>query len=131
MKRRKRTFRMTGAAARAFVAEAAVEIKGEDALCGVAPDSPLGASIKAAKAIADAADLRERAFALYKGPFRYEQGYIWDANNEMVADDRKEVAVSRVRGWGRMKYLPDTNALQDAVGTLIAEALTDYWRRHG
>jgi hypothetical protein len=84
----------------------------------------------AAKEIADAADLRRRAFDLYRGPFRYEKGYIWDKDNEMVADDHIEKAMPalQVRGWGRMKYFADSAALQDAVGVLMAEALTVYWR---
>jgi hypothetical protein len=78
------------------------------------------------------ADLRERAFRLYRGPFRYEQGYVWDADNEMVADDRVEgaIPVGRVRGWGRVSYLPEPKELQDAVGDLIAEALTAHWENH-
>lgn len=45
-------------------------------------------------------ELRAAALALYKPPFRYECGYIWDANNEMVADDDRDAFVARIRGWG-------------------------------
>lgn len=80
--------------------------------------------------------VRQRALRLYRAPFRYEMGYIWDANGEMVADDRvdsddKENHASsiaaRVRGWGRIGYMPDADKLQDEVGALIAEALTKFW----
>lgn len=90
--------------------------------------------LAAAKEIADAADLRRRAFELYRGPFRYDHGYIWDKDGEMVADDHveqaeKDIPALRIRGWGRMKYFADSAALQDAVGVLMAEAMTAYWKR--
>jgi len=68
--------------------------------------------------------LRERALRLYRPPFRRDHDYIFDANNEMVADE----TVLRVRGWGRISYLPDPEVLQDAAGDLIAEALTKFWQ---
>lgn len=83
--------------------------------------------------------VRDRAFKLYRAPFRFERGYIWDADNEMVADDHvgdaaeinPDVApAARVRGWGRIGYLPEAEATQDAVGALFAEALTKLWREH-
>lgn len=79
--------------------------------------------------------LRQRAIDLYKPPFRYDQrgGYIWDAENQMVADnhtDPKDDAALRVRGWGRIGYLDDPEALQDEVGAVLAEALTAYWAGH-
>ncbi len=77
-------------------------------------------------------ELRERAFKLYRAPFRFEHGYVWDAKNEMVADDYVEgaIPVGRIRGWGRVSYLPEPQELQDAVGELMAEALTKLWRDH-
>jgi hypothetical protein len=71
-------------------------------------------------------DLRTRALKLYRPPFRFEHGYIFDAANEVVADSR--VQILRVRGWGRISYLPEPERLQDAVGSMIAEALTSYWK---
>lgn len=68
-----------------------------------------------------------KALKLYKPPLRYDFGYIWDSNNEMVADDG---GMARVRGWGRISYMNDGEALQDKVGELIAEALTEYWNKH-
>lgn len=86
-------------------------------------------------------ELRQRALRLYRRPFRFDGGYVWDAAGEMVADDRvadsaelqipmSSLALARVRGWGRISYLPNAPELQDAVGELIALALTEYWERH-
>ena len=77
--------------------------------------------------------ISERAFALYRPPFRYDgHGYLWDANGEMVADDRPESpsAIGRIRGWGRIGYLKEPEKLQDMVGHLIAQALTEFWQKH-
>lgn len=77
-------------------------------------------------------DIRKRAFDLYRAPFRFEGGYIWDGKGEMVADSRIDSDIGpRVRGWGRMSYLPDTAALYEATGHLIAQAMTEFWRREG
>lgn len=74
-------------------------------------------------------EMRTAALALYKGPFRYSRGYIYDAGGEMVLDDGGvEDRIVRVRGWGRISYLPTPELLQDAVGVLIAEALTKFWQ---
>lgn len=74
------------------------------------------------------ADDRKRALALYRPPFRYDNGYIWDGKGEMVADSQIDSDIGpRVRGWGRMKYLPESEALYEATGHLIAEALTAFW----
>lgn len=76
------------------------------------------------------AQLRERALALYSPPFHFEGGYIWDSKGEVVADDghlNEAASVERIRGWGRIGYLPDPKALQDTVGELIAEALNAFW----
>jgi len=70
--------------------------------------------------------LREAAIALYKPPFRFDSGYIFDAENQMVADQH-ETSICRVRGWGRIGYMGNAEALQNKVGELIAEALTNLW----
>ena len=79
-------------------------------------------------------ELRTRAFALYKPPFRYHAGYIFDADHHMVSDSEEECFISRIRGWGRlhgkgaMALDPkDAANLQDEVGEMLAEALTAYW----
>lgn len=79
-------------------------------------------------------EINSRALAIYKPPFRFDRyGYIWDADNHMVADNHIEKdadgAALRVRGWGRISYLEDAEQLQDEVGRMIAQALTEYWER--
>lgn len=71
------------------------------------------------------------ALALYSPPFRFEHGYIFDSNHQVVSDDGdRGDSVARVRGWGRISYLKNPEALQDQVGHIIAEALTRYWEEH-
>jgi hypothetical protein len=77
---------------------------------------------------------RGQALACYKPPFRFQTGYIFDAENRMVADVPEKdaiLAILRVRGWGRLQYRTDCDpeALQDMIGILIAEALTQFWER--
>lgn len=74
-------------------------------------------------------ELRARAISLYKPPFKFDFGYIWDADGQMVADQKldEEGQILRVRGWGRISYLENPEALQDEVGEVIALALSDYW----
>ncbi len=74
----------------------------------------------------------QAALALYKPPFKYLRGYIWDANGEVVADSDQLIedgAAMRIRGWGRIQYLKEFNPedLQDEVGKHCALALTQYW----
>lgn len=76
-------------------------------------------------------DLRNKSIGLYTPPFRFEHGYIWDAKGQMVADNHVdgEDAVLRVRGWGRICYMENPEALQDEVGNVIALAMTEFWER--
>lgn len=78
--------------------------------------------------------LRAAAFGLYQPPFRFENGWIWDANNNHFSDDggpgHYDARMARVRGWGRLQKLPDAERLQDEVGRMIAEALTAFWLAH-
>jgi hypothetical protein len=77
-------------------------------------------------------EMRKRVLAQYTPPFRYENGYIWDSKTEMVADSQVDDDIGpRVRGWGRMKYLPESEALYEATGHAIAEAMTKFWRDSG
>lgn len=71
--------------------------------------------------------VRGDALALYEPPFRFEHGYIYDAVNNIVSDDHGMDTVGRVRGWGRISYLQNPEELQDTVGQLMAEALTEFW----
>lgn len=58
--------------------------------------------------------------ALYLAPFRYDGiSYIWDQNNEMVADFRGEGGSIRPRGWGRFQYMEDGTTLHDQMEALI------------
>lgn len=87
-------------------------------------------------------DLRRRALDLYAPPFEFKHGYVFDSKGRMVADDTIDYSdrpsdsldgaiVLRIRGWGRISYLPDAEALQDEVGRLLAEALTKFWADNG
>jgi len=71
--------------------------------------------------------MKERALKLYRPPFRFERGYIFDDEGQMVADDAGE-SVTRVRGWGRIGKITNAEELQDTVGEMIAEAMTEYWQ---
>lgn len=84
-----------------------------------------------------------RILALYKTPFRYDGiFYIWDAQNEMVADFGGKNDSFRVRGWGRMSYMDNAEELHDTaeayllklVGNAtepekIVEILNAHWRK--
>ncbi len=83
-------------------------------------------------------DVTEKeAMELYKPPFKHMHGYIFDADNNMVADDNdtlhrelsegNKFAIQRVRGWGRLGYLENPGQKQDKIGDIIAKALTEYW----
>lgn len=75
-------------------------------------------------------DLQQRALQLYKAPFHLQHGYIFDASHRPVADSAGEDALLRVRGWGRISYLPDPEKLQDTVGELIVLALNEFWEKN-
>ena len=88
-------------------------------------------------------DLNQVAVSLFKPPFKYLSGYVWDSANNMVCDDAIQSAnediatkkshgepVLRLRGWGRIQYLPNAEATQDQVGDIIAKALNLYWSTH-
>lgn len=83
--------------------------------------------------------------SLYTPPFRFDRrgGYIWDAQNKMVADnydpdDAIEPPKSlepalRIRGWGYIQYLKHDSLtpeqIQNGLGEIMAQALTEYWQR--
>ena len=65
--------------------------------------------------------------ALYKAPFTFKFGVIFDANHNMVADDVSDEGAVRIRGWGRISSHhgdKDGALIQDAGGRFIAELLT-------
>lgn len=74
---------------------------------------------------------RAAAMAIYTPPFTYQHGYIFDSQRHMVADNGpicdgpsvEGAVVSRVRGWGRIGYMPNAAELQDEVGKMMADAL--------
>jgi len=74
-------------------------------------------------------ELKKTALELYKPPFRFSHGFIWDADNRMVADRPAGDAALRIRGWGYIQYKPNPEQLQDAMGELIAQAMTEMWGR--
>lgn len=83
--------------------------------------------------------IRDVAFELYKPPFYFRGGYVWDSGHHMVLDqhtedgDTSDAILARIRGWGRIQYMdkPELRAaaLQDEVGKLVAEALNAAWER--
>jgi hypothetical protein len=74
---------------------------------------------------------RKAAMAVYTPPFKYLHGYIYDSQNNMVADaDGVDGAVAaRVRGWGRLGYMPNGAELQDEIGQMMADALNALYTR--
>ena len=84
--------------------------------------------------------IRDVAFELYKPPFYFLGGYVWDSGHHMVLDqhtddgDTADAIVARIRGWGRIQYMdkPELRAaaLQDEVGAIVVEALNAYWAAH-
>jgi hypothetical protein len=77
-------------------------------------------------------EITKVALTLYHPPFRYVHGYIYDAKDNMVADGvlKDTDAALRVRGWGRISYMQYPEQLQDTVGVLIAQAMTEFWKKH-
>ena len=82
-------------------------------------------------------NIRGQALAIYKPPFHFHRGYIYDANSAMVADQGgpggqetvQGAVAARVRGWGRLGYMENGAALQDEIGQVVAEALNDFWAK--
>lgn len=78
---------------------------------------------------------RKAAMAIYTPPFTFEHGYVFDSKRNMVADqggfgDKNTVegAVAlQIRGWGRIGYMPNPEALQDEIGAMVVDALNTYY----
>lgn len=93
-----------------------------------------------AKEVVPNPELRKIGLEFYKGPFRFDHlgGYIWAKGDpsthgsQMFADlDQATERCARIRGWGALQYLKDVDcgALQDEIGVMFAEAITEYWDR--
>jgi hypothetical protein len=85
-------------------------------------------------------ELRAIGLSFYKGPFHFDSmgGYVWAKGDpstngtQMFADlDQASERCARIRGWGALSYLKDVDceALQDEIGRMFAEAITEYWDR--
>lgn len=80
---------------------------------------------------------RKAAMAVYVPPFRFEHGYIFDSRNHMVADNGpicdgpsvEGAVAARVRGWGKLGYLPNGAELQDEIGQMMADALNELYAK--
>ena len=72
---------------------------------------------------------RSAAMEIYTPPFKFHRGYIFDSQNHMVADDREVdgAVAARVRGWGRIGYMPNGAEIQDEIGQMVADALNAYY----
>lgn len=77
---------------------------------------------------------KQKAMELLKPPFSFHAGYIFDSakSQNTVADegDCELGTLARLRGWGRLGYLPDGAEIQDAIGEILAEALNDFFEKH-
>jgi hypothetical protein len=73
------------------------------------------------------------AIAIYKPPFSFKAGYIYDSEGNMFADqggtEDRAAQLARIRGWGRIGGMANPEELQDAVGKHMARALTEYWNK--
>jgi hypothetical protein len=79
-------------------------------------------------------EARKVAMKTYAPPFKFHRGYVFDAGGHMVADDDmvKETVATRVRGWGYINgRFPEPEKLQDEIGAMIADALTEYYKNKG
>lgn len=57
---------------------------------------------------------------LYKPPFKYINGKIFDSEDNHVLD---------IRGWGRIQYMDDSETRQDKFGDYVAEILTKAYEK--
>ncbi|WP_312834466.1 hypothetical protein [Comamonas sp.] len=80
-------------------------------------------------------ELQKQALDMYKPPFQFHHGYIFDSAGHMFADEgRPDEAASliavRIRGWGRLGKLSNGAEVQDAAGHLAVAALNAFWKQH-
>lgn len=68
---------------------------------------------------------------LYKPPFKYHLGYIFDSTGNMVADNIGEDCAVRIRGWGLISSTHGDNEIaemiQDSFGEALAELLNQWY----
>lgn len=66
--------------------------------------------------------MNSHLLVLYRAPFRYDGiRYIWDADNNMVADFRGENNTICPRGWGRFQYMDYGAILHDEMEVFIRD----------
>lgn len=75
-------------------------------------------------------ELTKKALSICKPPFEFKHGYIFDSDGHMVADHPLEEGILRIRGWGRIQYMGNPEQLQDEIGKLIAQAMTEFWEKN-
>ena len=85
--------------------------------------------------VQNASEARRVGMSLYKPPFKYEHGFIFDSNDHIFADDGPTgMLLARIRGWGYIQHAGGTTvtaeAIQDELGQVVADALTEFWDRH-
>lgn len=79
-------------------------------------------------------ELLKTCLGLLTPPFRYSWGYVWGSAHERVLDECGSAphgAAAQIRGWGRLSYMTefDPAKMQDELGHMYAQALTEYWDR--
>jgi len=58
---------------------------------------------------------------VYPAKFHEGSGYILDGKEQMIGE---------VRGWGMLQYFPNAEALQDALGRFMADAINHEWEKY-
>jgi hypothetical protein len=92
-------------------------------------------AIRKLQEVSEPTDPRKEAMSVYKPPFTFLHGYIYDSQHLMVADDGPitgeggvaGAVAARVRGWGKLGYRPDGAKIQDEIGQMMADALNEYY----
>lgn len=76
-------------------------------------------------------------FSIYRAPFRADKfsSYIWDADGHMVADMKLhyvegEKSAFRIRGWGRIQYMKNSQEIMDALEAAFNRVTADHPSDH-
>src|SRR3546814_2601309 len=79
-------------------------------------------------------DVVRDALALYEPPFTFDHGYIYDAKDRMVMDAHRRTNEAghtsiemRVRGWGRIGYMPNGRSEERRVGKECVSTCRSRW----